>query len=324
MKNATWATVVILLTGFSAAGRGQTCANYTFNQKPQYDDKSDPTGHTSGDHLFAGTATGSCTYSSSGGQYCEVANLAVAAVEPTDSGQLTTSPIGYHVSQASTNDGSQTTPNASSGNSATSVAVVAWEWCLISGCYFTVTSNPVSVPAGAVWSHTQTAGFACPAEPDPTHLMSIAVTPPSAVIYNVAGGDGGVTTQQFTATGTYANGATKPISAVWTSSNTSIATVNGTGLAKATGTAWGTLTITASSGSVSGNATLTVSYNTDQGGGGGGGGDGDECGSSDDCGGNLCCYNYMCSVCQGQGLVQPKPSGEHTGGPLIKEFLWQR
>jgi hypothetical protein len=68
---------------------------------------------------------------------------------------------------------------------------------------------------------------------------------------------------------------------------------------------------------------LTVSYNTDQGN-GNGGGSGDECGSSDDCGGNLCCYNYMCSVCQQQGLDKPKPNGKQSSAPLIRERLWQQ
>ncbi|MGB7863939.1 MAG: Ig-like domain-containing protein [Candidatus Sulfotelmatobacter sp.] len=125
--------------------------------------------------------------------------------------------------------------------------------------------------------------------------MRFSVTPANAGIYNVAGGDGAVTTQQFTAIGTYANGATNTLTnAVWTSSNTSIATVSSTGLAKATGTAAGTLTITASSGGTSGYATLSVSYNSDLGG-------GIECGGDDDCDANECCLNGSCTVCGEQG-----------------------
>jgi hypothetical protein len=169
MKNGI-VLAFLLFFGFSVLVPAQTtCASYTFSQTPKYDDVSDLSGHNSGDHLFAGTATGTCTYSSTGNQYCQVVNAAIGTVEPTDSGELATWPVGYHVSQPSTTNGSQTTPDASGGNTANSVAVVAWEYCLTKGCYFTVTSNPVSVPASAVWSHTQNAGFTCPAKLDPTY-----------------------------------------------------------------------------------------------------------------------------------------------------------
>jgi photosystem II stability/assembly factor-like uncharacterized protein len=66
------------------------------------------------------------------------------------------------------------------------------------------------------------------------------------------------TTQQFTATGTYSDGSTKDItsSANWKSSNSSVATINGSGLATAVGQ--GTTTVSATSDSVSGSTTLTV------------------------------------------------------------------
>lgn len=65
-------------------------------------------------------------------------------------------------------------------------------------------------------------------------------------------------TQQFTATATQSNGTSTDVSAqvAWTSSNTSVATVNGSGLAVALKP--GTTTITATSGSISGNTMLTV------------------------------------------------------------------
>lgn len=68
--------------------------------------------------------------------------------------------------------------------------------------------------------------------------------------------------KQFTATATFGNNtmgdATNQVT--WTSSNTSIATINTAGLA--TGVATGTTTITAKSGSVSANTVLTVSNRT--------------------------------------------------------------
>lgn len=264
MNKTKLATVVILL-GFSAFGHAQSCTEYNYAQTPQYDDTSDPTGHTSGDHLFAGTATGTCAYSSSATQYCQIINLAVGTVEPTDSGTLTTSPLGYHVSQFSTSQGSQTTPNASGGNTANSVAVAAWQWCATSGCYFTVTSDPVSVPGAAVWSHTQNAGFSCLAKPDPTYLVSIALTP--ANTSNVS--PGGMT---MTATGTYAAGNTQNLSstATWSSSDTSIATASAGGVIDFVGPS-GSATITAKVGSVSGSTTVTTKQTSGDGGGGGGG-----------------------------------------------------
>ena len=82
-------------------------------------------------------------------------------------------------------------------------------------------------------------------------LTSIAVTPATATI-------GVNTTQQFIAIATYADNSTGNItsSALWTSSNTAVATVLSTGVA--TGLSAGTTTITASSASKSGNAALTV------------------------------------------------------------------
>jgi len=66
-------------------------------------------------------------------------------------------------------------------------------------------------------------------------------------------------TQQFTATGTFGDNSSKDISstASWKSSDTTVATINSTGLATAIKT--GTTTITASQSNVSGNTTLTVS-----------------------------------------------------------------
>jgi Bacterial Ig-like domain (group 2) len=97
--------------------------------------------------------------------------------------------------------------------------------------------------------------------PVPAGIVSIAVTPPAAVIVITA-------PVQFTAVGSYANGSTQNLtdSVTWSSSNTAAATVSSTGLV--TGVAAGTSTITASytnpaSGStpastVTGSASATV------------------------------------------------------------------
>jgi uncharacterized protein YjdB len=85
---------------------------------------------------------------------------------------------------------------------------------------------------------------------DPT-LTTITVTPstPSVVSGN---------TLQMIATGSYDDGSTKNISggATWTTSDSSVATVNSSGLL--TGVATGTATITATSGAITGTTTATI------------------------------------------------------------------
>src|SRR6266705_2185998 len=66
------------------------------------------------------------------------------------------------------------------------------------------------------------------------------------------------TTQQFTATGNYGDGSSRDLTALvtWSSSTTSVATVNNSGLVTTVGA--GTTTITATVGSFSDSSTLTV------------------------------------------------------------------
>ena len=86
--------------------------------------------------------------------------------------------------------------------------------------------------------------------PPPT-LNSISVTPANP---NIATG----ATQQFTATGTYSDGSTQNLTSqvTWTSSNTSVATINSAGLAS--GATPGSTTITAAFSGTPGLTTLTV------------------------------------------------------------------
>jgi len=82
-------------------------------------------------------------------------------------------------------------------------------------------------------------------------LMSISVTPANSTTPRGL-------TRQFIATGVYSDGTTRDISTavVWSSGTTSVATVNGTGLAS--GLQIGSTLITATFGTKSGNTTLTV------------------------------------------------------------------
>jgi hypothetical protein len=95
--------------------------------------------------------------------------------------------------------------------------------------------------------------------PDPVNLnveapvlQSITVNPASP---SIAKGR----TEQFTATGNYSSGPPQDLTSTvaWTSSNTSVATINAFGLAT-TAANTGTTTITATLGQISGTATLTV------------------------------------------------------------------
>jgi hypothetical protein len=87
----------------------------------------------------------------------------------------------------------------------------------------------------------------------PASLSSIAVTPANPTV-----GTGSM--QQFAATGTYADGSTQDLTGqvTWGSSNASVATINGAGLATALDA--GMTTITATLGGVSGNTTLTAQF----------------------------------------------------------------
>lgn len=93
-------------------------------------------------------------------------------------------------------------------------------------------------------------------------LQSIKVTPLDSTLAN------GGKTRQFTATGTYSDGATtKEVDltdlATWTSSNNAIVTIGSTGLATSTATATGTGTISAKYGTVNGSTPIAIVNATD-------------------------------------------------------------
>lgn len=100
-------------------------------------------------------------------------------------------------------------------------------------------------------------GYVAPAQP----VATVTVSPSTASI--VVGA-----TQQYSATAKDANGATVSTTYTWTSSNTAVATVDGSGLATAVSAGSATITATSANG-VPGNASLTVTT-------GGGGGSAQE------------------------------------------------
>ena len=93
-----------------------------------------------------------------------------------------------------------------------------------------------------------------PASLTPANLVSVAVTPASSFLMPGQ-------TQQFVASGTFSDGSTQTLqSAIWTSSNSSVAVISNSagsaGVANALAT--GTSTLTATAGTVSGSASLNV------------------------------------------------------------------
>ncbi len=92
--------------------------------------------------------------------------------------------------------------------------------------------------------------------------LSVTAALTSVVVTPIGPGIPVGATQQFAATGGYQDGSTKDLTltANWSSSATSIATINSSGLA--TGVAGGFSTITATSGSISGSTAITVNAPT--------------------------------------------------------------
>jgi len=198
--------------------------------------------------VATGMSAGSTTISASLGGVTGSTSLTVTA--PTISSIVITPDgltLGIGIGQQYTataiySDGS--TQDLVSGvtwsSSATGVATIN-----SSGLATTVRAGTATITA-KVGSFTDTTQLTVVA----ANLVSISVTPTPV---SIAIG----TDQQFSAVGSFNDGSTQLLPSVtWSSSSSSVATVNSAGLATAVGT--GTATITATSGSVSGTAALTV------------------------------------------------------------------
>ncbi|MGH8908436.1 MAG: Ig-like domain-containing protein, partial [Egibacteraceae bacterium] len=90
-------------------------------------------------------------------------------------------------------------------------------------------------------------------EPLAARLIAIIITPVASII--PAGDE-----QRFMATGTFTDGTTADLTATvtWASSDTAVATIEGTGLATAIARGTTTITATSSNGAVTGIAALIV------------------------------------------------------------------
>jgi uncharacterized protein YjdB len=202
----------------------------------------DPTG------LATGVAAGPTTISATLGTVSGSTSLTVAA--PTIA-VLTVTPDGLNLGMgikqqytatATYTDG--TSQDLSAGvtwsSSDNTVATID-----ANGLVTTVAAGTVTITAAA-GSASDTATLTVVA----AHLLSISLNPANP---SIALG----TTQQFTATGSFDDGSTQPLtSVIWSSSNINVASINSSGVATSTGP--GTATITAASGAVSGTTSLTV------------------------------------------------------------------
>ena len=203
--------------------------------------------------LATGVSAGSSTITATQTGISGTASLAVTATAPTIS-SIAVTPSSPSIVAGKTQQftATATYSNGTTGNVTTSVT---WTSSKTSVATINASGLATGVAAGsstitaALSGISGTASLAVTATA-PT-ISSIAVTPSSPSI--VAG-----KTQQFTATATYSNGTTGNVttSVTWTSSKTSVATINASGLA--TGVAAGSSTIGAALSGVSGTASLTI------------------------------------------------------------------
>lgn len=199
--------------------------------------------------VAAGTATITATLSGVSG----TAMLTVAAATKTIT-SIAVTPATMSIAVAATQQFTATA-TYSDGSTGNISANAAWT----SSSTATATINASGLATGvAAGSSTITAALsgvsgtaALTVTTSATTLQSVAVTPASASF--AMGG-----TQQFTATATYVNGSTANVtsSATWSVANTTVATINSSGLA--TAVASGSTTVTAMLNGVIGNAPFTV------------------------------------------------------------------
>jgi uncharacterized protein YjdB len=150
------------------------------------------------------------------------------------------------------------TATYSNGSTQNVTATVAWSSSATSvatinaGLATAVAGGPTTITASLSGVSGTAALTVTPAAPT---LSSIAVAPTTPAV--VAGA-----TQQFTATGTYSDGSMQNVTdtATWSSSATTVATINAAGLA--TAVAAGSTAISASLSGVTGTTTLTVTAST--------------------------------------------------------------
>jgi trimeric autotransporter adhesin len=237
---------------FTATGNYNDGSSADITALVTWSSSSTATATVSATGVVTAVAAGSTNISASLGGISQSTSLTVAAPSITS---IAVTPVGLtlgiginqqFVATATYSDGSSS--DLSSGvtwsSSSTSVATIN-----NSGLATTAAAGQTTITAtvGAL-SDTSTLTVVA------AHLTSISVTPGTP---SIAAG----TNQQFTAIGSFDDGSTQLLQPVsWSTSSSSVATVDVNGLATGVGT--GAATITATSGSVSGTASLTVTAAT--------------------------------------------------------------
>jgi len=207
--------------------------------------------------LLVGLAPGSITLTATLGSLTSsvpftVTNATIVSIAITPS--AATIPIGGHVqfratgvfSDSSTQDLTSSVAWSSSATAISTVGTNSSNYGLVTG----ISSGAATISAGYGFAGASATGTASLTVSTAT-LSSITLTPANAALAPASG-------LAYTALGNFTDGTTQSMSSYvsWTSSNTSVATINGVGLA--TGQAAGTTTVTAQAGSVSATASLIV------------------------------------------------------------------
>jgi uncharacterized protein YjdB len=170
---------------------------------------------------------------------------------------VTVSPASASVSAGSQQ---QFTATAKYSDGSTAVVSSSVTWAVGSSSIATISSGGLltAVAAGSTSVTASLTGMSGTASLDVESgtvaktLKSISVTPQTASV-NIGA------TQQYTATAEYTDGSSGGATVTWSTSESSLATINSSGIA--TGVAAGSVTVTATSGSISGTAALTVNAN---------------------------------------------------------------
>ena len=203
----------------------------------------------SGDGLAASAGTGTTNISATLGSISNSTTLTVAAASLVS---ISVSPTSASIPVGTTQ---QFTATGTYSDGSTQDLTGSATWSVDHAQVASVGATGIAVGAGLGSANITASSGAIQGSAvlnvGPPVLVSLAVTPSTATV--VAG-----STQQFTAIGTYSDGSMLSLtnSVTWSSSVTSMATVNGAGLAK--GVAPGTPNITAATGLISASATLTV------------------------------------------------------------------
>lgn len=208
--------------------------------------------------LFAAVAVGTATITAASGS---LSTSTTVTVTPATLTSLTISPSDASIARGTTrqfvatgtysDNSTQTLTNSVAWYSSDTTVAAISNATGSKGLATTSVATGTTVVTAAVGSVSATASLTV----TPATLTTISLTPASSSM--TAG-----STVQFTATGSYSDGSTQNLttSAIWSASNTAVASVsNATGSkGLGTGVASGTATISATSNGVSGSAALTV------------------------------------------------------------------